>query len=325
MILFRMDSGNSMACWWCHRPDKGRRDRSPGKHRGRMVIFRREWPSLLVLMLLSGGVSETTAVAALTEREVTEVSKLGTARGRSSEEISRLIGEAGRAEARGLPAGPLLDKLREGLAKGIETRRLEQVLATLATHLDTARTLQQEFESRAGREPAPGERQRALEVLAEALGRGVTPDEIRAIGRGLREAGGEVRGDLLAYGAKGMALMKEGGLPGAATAALLMAAMRQGLTPTELLGLARELKGRGPELRGNLTRLQELQRAIERGERSEQLFRESRERRVPGGRLPGGTNRPERIEPQNRDRQTMERPTQPERPERLEPLERPHR
>lgn len=287
------------------------------KYRGTPAVFRGDWSVLLVL-LFSLCVSETAALAALTEQQVAEVSKLGTAQGRSSEEISRLIGEARRAEARGLPAEPLLDKLREGLAKGVETRRLEQALATLATHLDTARALQQEFESRGGRDPAPADRQRTLEVLAEALGRGVTPNEIRAIGQGLRAAAGEVRGEVLAYGAKGMALMKEGGLPGSASTILIMAAVRQGFTPRDLLGLAREVKGQGAELRENPARMQELQRAIERGERTERLFRGSGERHAPGGRLLDGINRLERIEPQGRDLSNVERPTLPEHPERIE-------
>ncbi len=231
------------------------------------------WFLALVLPCFTGGL----ASAAISEQEVAALTRMGEAQGRSADDMKQLIEHAQRLDARGLPADALLDKIKEGLAKGIETSRIEQRLGAMAGHLETADSLLKE--TGAGRsQMSPQERGRSLEVLAEALGRGVTPDEVRAMHRAIGEGNREVRAETLAYGAKGMAFMKEGGLSPDESHALIAAASRRGVEHVNLLDLARELKSRGQEFRENPARLREIRSAVERGERLEKILGDVRER-----------------------------------------------
>lgn len=245
-------------------------------------------------------------VGAVTDQDLKQIAAMGTAQGRSAEEINRLAEVVKQAGARGLPAEALLDKIREGLAKRVATTRLEQVLTALRNQMETASALEQELRSRGAGGPAVGGHQRSMEVLAEALGRGVTADEVRTIARGLRVATGKVEAQALAYGAKGVALLKEGGLAPDTSTSLMTTALRHGLRPTELLALAREIKTQGHELRDNPSRLRAIQQALESGKPTDRLFRDIYQRDIHQGRQGGQI---ERIMP-------LERPIRPERPER---------
>ena len=239
----------------------------------------------------------------MSEQEIGALTKKGEAQGRSPDDMKRLIERAREAESRGLPADSLFDKIREGLAKGVDSNRIEQRLATMTGYLETSDALLKETGAGKGR-MAPPERTRALEVLAEALGRGVTPDEVRSMHRAIGEGNREVGAETLAYGAKGMALMKEGKLPLDESQALIAAAARRGADHTNLLELARELKGRGQEFRENPGRLQEVRNAIERGERLDKVLHDLRT---------------------DSDRPRLERPVRPQRPQRPDRPDRPMR
>lgn len=254
--------------------------------------------------------------AVLSDQDIAALSKLGEAQGRSPDDMKRLIEQARRADALGLPSESLLDKIKEGLAKGIDSNRIEQRLATMSSHMETADALLKETGTGRG-QITPQERGRALVVLSEALGRGVRPDEVQSMNRALGDGGRGLRADTLAYDAKALALMKEGGLPVDESLALVAAATRRGADQTTLLDLARELKSRGPEYRDNRARLQDLRNAVERGESLEKILDDARSRsdrpRLEHGRK--DLSRPDRPE----------RPAHPERPERPERPIRPHR
>lgn len=294
-----MASGRSMGSWWF----------------ADSTVHRTQWSAAVVaavaLTLSAGPLPNGSAWAAMTEQELAALSRLGEAKGRSADDMKRLLEQAQRAEARGLPSESLLDKIKEGLAKGIDSGRIEQRLATMVSHMEQADALLKETGAISGGRPTPGGRERALEVLGEALERGVTPGEVRAVHRAIGEGGREVLADTLAFGGKGMALMKEGGLPPDESHAMIVTASRRGLDSASLLDLAREIKVRGQELRENPARLREIRQAVERGERLEKILGDIRPRQ--------DTTRSERFERRQRELSRPER--RPERPER--PL-RPH-
>lgn len=71
--------------------------------------------------------------------------------GRADEvDVLILIRQVDEVAAKGLPAGPLTNKIREGLAKGVDPKRIELVIRQMATHLETADRLMREMESSSG-------------------------------------------------------------------------------------------------------------------------------------------------------------------------------
>ncbi|GIW55661.1 MAG: hypothetical protein KatS3mg082_2065 [Nitrospiraceae bacterium] len=294
--------------------------------------------SMLVIgaLVLGAGVWQGGAEIAFAQsvlpQDLDDIARLSATQGRSAEEVKPLVDLATKAGERGLPPGPLVNKIKEGLAKGIDPKRIEPVLREMAGRLATAQETLKELSGRGLVDAGSGGRQRAVEVLAEALARGASPDEVRQIGRLAQEGKPRLTPDALASGAKSLAVMKEGGVPAREGLSLVADALRQGFRPSELADLSRELKRRGRE--GRLP-LQAVQDAVKRGDRPDHIFRE--DRRGPGGgdrldrsergarlredRGSRGDGRPDRLEhlerPERIDRSgPSERPERPERPDR---------
>jgi hypothetical protein len=252
---------------------------------------------------------------AVLPQDLDDITRLSAAQGRSAEEIKPLIELANKAGERGLPSGPLVNKIKEGLAKGIEPVRIEPVLREMAGRLETAQETLKELSGRGLVDAGSGGRQRAVEVLAEALARGVAPDEVREIGRLAQESKPRLTPEALASGAKSLAVMKEGGVPSRDGLSLVTEALRQGFRPSELADLSRELKRRGRE--GRIP-LQAVQDAVKRGDRPDRIFREDRRGSGAGSDRLDRSGRGERLR-EDRGSRTDGRP------ERLEHLERPER
>ena len=276
--------------------------------------------SIAILTLALFGISDGVATAALSEQEIAAVTKLGEAQGRSPDDMKRLIAQAQQAEARGLPSEPLLDKIREGLAKGVDSGRIEQRLSSMTSNMEKADALLKEAETPGKGQTSPQDRGRTLGVLAEALGRGVTPDEVRSLHRSIGEGNSDAKPETLAYSAKGLAVMKEGGLPPDESKAVMSAASRHGSNAAGLLDLARELKGRGQEFRDKPSRLHDIRTAMERGERLDKLRSDPHPATPRSERFDQRLDRDQRPDQKKPD---LARPEKPLKPERLEQPARP--
>jgi len=270
------------------------------------------------------------------------ITRLGSSQGLSVNELDSLLEQVNQAGERGIPTAPLLNKVKEGLAKGIAPKRIDPVIRQMTSRLESAREVLEEAKVHGVTE---GNRQRAMNTMAEAFTRGATKDEVRDLIRHSQEGKHKTTQDVLAAGAKGLAVMKEGAISSTEGTALVGEGIRQGYRASELLDLSREVKRRGSDFREGRESLRQLREQVRRGERSDRLFRE--ERRGSGGRdrgerhsreeqmdrgnrhdsggdrperhdRSGGSDRPDRIE-------RHEKMDRPERPERIERHERPDR
>lgn len=230
------------------------------------------------------------------------------------EALDRLVDEAA---AKGLPATPLTNKIQEGFAKGVDPKRIELVVRQMATNLETADGLVREIEPAAGGTA----REASVTLLAEALGSGVTPDEVRElrkVAQATPSAGKPpMSAEAVASAAKGLSFLKEARLPVPEGTAVIAEAVKQGFGSPEILVLGREVKRREGEYRAGRASLRALRDAIARGDRPDQLFRDSRAETVqqrtatrPATQVDRPAARPE----------APQRPEQPVRPER--PIER---
>lgn len=274
----------------------------------------------LAWLLVSSMAGTAPAVAqsvAASDREA--LVRLHVARGGRADEVDALLRHADAAGAKGLPVAALTNKIREGLAKGADPRRIDAVIVQMTMHLEEADRIVRDVEPGA---PTPDA---AVTLLAEAMGGGVTADEVRAIQRQVTAAGGRtLSAETLASAAKGLLFIKEAKLPSADGTAVVVEAGRRGFRAQEIVDVGREVKRREADYQAGRATLRALRDAIARGDRPEQVRRGSRE--APPAERPAAT-RPEsttRPEPTTRPEASRpERPVQPERPVRPEQPARP--
>lgn len=208
----------------------------------------------------------------LSAQDRAEINRLRAAQGHSSDDINPLLEQVNKAGERGLPIESLANKVKEGLAKGIEPRRIDPVLRQMTSRLESAHEVLQEAGSRGGEE---GNRHRAIETMAEALSRGATVEEVRELAR-LSQHEGKYKAthEVLAAGAKSLAVMKEGKIPSKDGAALIGEGIKQGYRASELLDLGREVKRRGSDFESGRASFKTLRDQVSKGERSDRLFRD---------------------------------------------------
>ena len=230
-------------------------------------------PVLLVSVALCLTAAPTLADS-LSNQDREEINRLRLAQGHSVEDVNPLLEQVTRAGEKGFPIESLANKLKEGLAKGVEPKRIEPVLRQMVSQFDSAKELLQESATKGVIDQGHGNSHRALESLAEALGRGATVDEVRELARTGQHQGEKMSQDTLAMGAKSLAVMKEAHIPSKDSAAVVAEGMRQGFRPTDLADLAREMKRHGHDFREGRLTTESIRDQISRGERSDRLFRD---------------------------------------------------
>lgn len=241
------------------------------------------WLIIAVLWLPAAAAQAETL--SIQDRE--EIDRLRASQGHSAEEVNQLLEQVSRAGDKGLPTEPLANKVKEGLAKGVDPKRIDPVLRQLVAHFESAQEVLQEATTKGMIDQAQGNRQRSLEALAEALSRGATVDEVRDLARTGQREGQKLSQDALAVGAKSLAVIKEAKIPSKDGAAIVAEGMRQGYRPAELADLAREMKRRGQEFRDGRLSTKSIHDQISRGDRSDRLFRDQDQ---------GGSGRGERMD-----------------------------
>ncbi|MEQ1845853.1 MAG: hypothetical protein ABL983_09800 [Nitrospira sp.] len=285
---------------------------------------------VLSLMVVLTATSVWAEPLSIQDREA--ITRLGSAQGRSENEITPLLDHVSKAGERGLPTESLLNKMREGLAKGVEPKRIDPVLRQMTSRLESAHEVLEEAK---GRGISEGNRQRAVETMAEALARGATVDEVRELSRLSQEGRHKATQEELAAGAKGLAVMKEGRIPSKDGAALVGEGMKQGYRSSELLDLSREVKRRGSDFEEGRASLKALREQVSRGERSDRLFKDDdrsgsggdRERGDRSDR--GGKGSRDDSDRDRSDRQeqsgSRDRSERIDRPDKVDRVERPER
>ena len=270
------------------------------------------WTTLLAIVISGLVAPHLCAAQSVSASEREALVRLRVDRGGRAEDVDTLIRQAEDAAAKGLPAGVLTNKIREGLAKGADPKRIESVLRQMTTNLETADRLAREMDLTSG---GVG-RDAALTLMAESLGAGVTIDEVRELSQQAKSSKSPLPLESLANAAKGLSLIKEARLSEAEGSAVIVEAIRQGFRPHEVLDLGRDIKRRENDFRAGRASLRTLRDAIARGDRPDQLFRTSR---------PEAIDRPTSARPERPAADRPERSAPPERPQRPEQPDRPER
>jgi hypothetical protein len=210
----------------------------------------------------------------LSNQDREEINRLRSAQGHSAEDVNALLEQVTKAGEKGLPTEPLANKVKEGLAKGVEPKRIDPVLRQLVAHFESAHDVLQESVSKGMVDSSQGNRQRALEGLAEALSRGATAEEVRELAKTAQGGGAKVSQESFASGAKSLAILKEAKIPSKDGTALVAEGLRQGYRSAELGDLAREIKRRGADIQQGRMNLQNIRDQVSKGQRVDRIFHE---------------------------------------------------
>lgn len=239
--------------------------------------------NILLSLTLTLCASQTQAES-LSDQDRAEINRLRAAQGHSPDDVKPLLEQVNKAGERGLPVESLANKVKEGLAKGIDPKRIDPVLRQMTSRLESAHEVLEEAK---GRGIAEGNRQRALETMAEALARGATADEVRELSRLSQEGRHKATQEELAAGAKSLAVMKEAKISSNDGTALVGEGIKQGYRSSDLLDLGREVKRRGSDFQEGRASLKALREQVRRGERGDRLFKDE-DRSGSGSRSGGG-------------------------------------
>ncbi len=236
--------------------------------------------------------------AGVTERDVADLVQRGVGRNVHAPDLVRLLDVVTQAKQQELPTGPVLDKVREGLAKHVPPDRIASVAARLSGTLATSRDLVRRAERDGVRVETPAERAQAIEAIADALGRGVPPTAVEELSRRIagapRDRATMARLDVGAQVTADLVAMKVSAREAVETVG---AALAQGFGVREVARLrerlAQELK-RGSAPDEGAARLRDeirTERPEERREGSPEKDpgrdRQWRDREGPGGGRPG--------------------------------------
>ena len=227
----------------------------------------------------------------------------------SASDRDALVRQVEAAGAKGLPVAPLMDKIREGFAKGYDAKRIELGISQMVQRMETADRISRDVEPGA----AAAAREGAIVTLEEALRNGLTSEEIRELHR--QAPLQALTSQDLADAAKGLSFIKDARLPVADGIGVMAEAIRQKFRSHEMLDLAREVKRREADYRAGRVTLRALRDAIARGTRPETLLRDSRAvpiERPAATRPTSTTDRPERTTtPVDRPQRPVDRPATP--------------
>lgn len=252
----------------------------------------------------------------LSTQDREEINRLRSAQGHSAEEVNGLLEQVIKAGEKGLPTEPLANKVKEGLAKGVEPKRIDPVVRQLVTHFESAQEILQESTAKGMVDASQGNRQRALEGLAEALSRGTTAEEVRELAKTSQGGGGKVSQESLASGAKSLAILKEARIPSKDGTALVAEGIRQGYRSAELADLARELKRRGSDIQQGRVNLQNIKDQVSKGQRADRIFRDSDQGGSGGGERMDRSGSSDRGGRDDRSGGRDDRAVRPDRPDR---------
>src|SRR5687768_2940639 len=174
--------------WWTGRRGSVPRSRTSTSMMGLvpgMALWSSRRVSAVALVVATALVPSAALAQAVSPAERDALVRLRTDRGGKPEDVDALLKRADAASAAGLPAGPLVNKIREGLAKGYEPARIDAVVQQMVGNLGAADTA---LGARAPGLPPAG-RDAAVALLAEAIAGGVTPGDIAELRRQVQPGG----------------------------------------------------------------------------------------------------------------------------------------
>jgi hypothetical protein len=198
----------------------------------------------------------------------------GRERGVGAGATRELIDTAVKAREKGLPIRPVLNRIEQGLSKGVPPDKIAAASRNLSEKLEAAQPIVNELIGSGVPSGADREREYAVETVARALERSIPADTIKRTGKQVRERRGSVV--LFDKAVHTLTSLTENGMPVESASRLVRSAVERGLTEKDLGKMERDVV-----------------EGLEKGKRMDDVIKSS-ESEIKGDRKRGGGSRDDR-------------------------------
>ncbi len=163
----------------------------------------------------------------------------GRDRGIGAGTTRELIDTAVKARAMDLPVRPVLDRIEQGLSKGVPPEKIAAASRNLSEKLSEARPIVSELIRSGVRSGAEKDREYAVETVARALERSIPANTIARTGRQVKDRQGSVV--LFDKAVHTLTSLTENGMPVESASRLVRSAVERGFTEKDLTKMERDV------------------------------------------------------------------------------------
>ncbi len=159
-------------------------------------------------------------------------------RGTDADTINRFLDTAISTRKQGLPVAPVLDRIEQGLSKGVPPERIASASQQLASKMAVAQPIVDDL-IHSGVKPKQNEREAAIEATARALERSVPPEDLRKMGAAVRERKGSLQ--LFTGAANTVAYFAGSGMSAKTSSRIVQDAVEKGYSEQDMDGMAKQI------------------------------------------------------------------------------------
>jgi hypothetical protein len=160
-------------------------------------------------------------------------------RGADAGTINRFLDTGLATKQQGLPVGPVLDRIEQGLSKGVPLERIAAASRQLAAKIAVAQPIVDDL-IRGGVAPRKKtEREAAIEAAARALEKSIPAEDLRGIGAAVHDKKGPLQ--LFTSAANTAAYFAGSGMSVKTSSHLVRNAVEKGYTERDLDGMVRQM------------------------------------------------------------------------------------
>jgi NAD(P)H-hydrate repair Nnr-like enzyme with NAD(P)H-hydrate epimerase domain len=177
--------------------------------------------------------------AGLPAEDVAIIVTRGLGRGADGATIGRFLDAGLQVRGAGLSAGPVLDRIEQGLAKGVALDKIAAAATGLAEKMQAAQPIVDDLIGHGLKPKQNTERESAIGSAARALEKAVAPEDVAALGMAVRDADGPLR--LFAGAADTATYFAGTGMAPKTAARLVLHAVEKGFTQRDLDRMVKQM------------------------------------------------------------------------------------
>ncbi|HET6364099.1 MAG TPA: hypothetical protein VFG02_03540 [Nitrospirota bacterium] len=160
-------------------------------------------------------------------------------RGADAATINRFLDTSISMRQQGLPVAPVLDRIEQGLSKGVPPERIAVAAQQLASKITVAQPIVDDL-IRGGVKPRQrNERETAIEATARALEKSIPAEDLKKMGASVRERKGSL--PLFISAANTAAYFAGSGMSSMTSSHLVQNAVEKGYTERDLDGMVKQI------------------------------------------------------------------------------------
>jgi len=160
-------------------------------------------------------------------------------RGADAGTINRFLDTGIATKQKGLPVTPILDRIEQGLSKGVPLERISEATQRLASKIEVAQPLVDDL-IRSGVKPKQrNEREAAIEATGRALEKSIPAENLKGVSAAVQERKGSLA--LFTNAANAAAYFAGSGMSAKTASGLVQDAVKKGYSERDMDGMVKEI------------------------------------------------------------------------------------